>query len=522
MSKARSAGCSWGRIASLSWLSLSALESQGVRLDDELEALDENAGDASVLRAAEAAARHVLPPSATEEQIEAVARDAAWEFKRASHTRALRYMMKGPTLKKSGPADAAVSSTSHTYDCSAAVATWKRDWSNKKKQWCCLHKKVGCEDQPSDSTTSGRSGDPAYAGASYEKRVDRTCGGTASGSACLFPFTLGGVDYTDCTRTGSADGRSWCFTGDEQLANGQKPWGYCECTAGAEKIAAATAENIAAAASRNSSRVVSSDAGNATATSDRVNDEKRAKAEAKKAKLEEDQILDELELRLHEKELKLKQLMEQQGKTPQKDPNHSKGDGKEVTKSVPGMPDVKMPDAPSMPDVRNLKMPGMPNVTLPNMPGMPNVTMPKAPGMPDVKMPNLPGVQDVKMPNLPKLSDIKMPNMPGIPDVKIPNVPGIPEVKMPNLPSMPDVKMPSLPKMPDVKLPFMNRVAQHRGRTEEEDHSGSTKAAAHEVAGKSKLAKEVEKATKDVSGNSAAEVEFRKLATDTLKEMSKP
>lgn len=50
-----------------------------------------------------------------------------------------------------------------------------------------------------------------------------TCGGTAMGAACQFPFTYNDLKYTACTSEDSAE--LWCRTGSANL------WGNCNCPA---------------------------------------------------------------------------------------------------------------------------------------------------------------------------------------------------------------------------------------------------------------------------------------------------
>jgi hypothetical protein len=59
-------------------------------------------------------------------------------------------------------------------------------------------------------------------------KVSSTCNGTAKGSACVFPFMYKGMVFTGCTTIESDDNRKWCGTKTgEVLSHGQ--WGYCEC-----------------------------------------------------------------------------------------------------------------------------------------------------------------------------------------------------------------------------------------------------------------------------------------------------
>lgn len=51
--------------------------------------------------------------------------------------------------------------------------------------------------------------------------VPKTCGGTALGAACQFPFEYHGVQFTACTSTDN--GQPWCYT----AVAGQ--WGNCNC-----------------------------------------------------------------------------------------------------------------------------------------------------------------------------------------------------------------------------------------------------------------------------------------------------
>lgn len=48
-----------------------------------------------------------------------------------------------------------------------------------------------------------------------------TCGGTAEGARCMFPFQYGDTMYESCTKSGSY--YRWCYTDSEDK------WGYCHC-----------------------------------------------------------------------------------------------------------------------------------------------------------------------------------------------------------------------------------------------------------------------------------------------------
>ena len=51
-----------------------------------------------------------------------------------------------------------------------------------------------------------------------------TCGGTAQGAACVFPFTYNGKKYNSCTTVNNSNKR-WCAT--ESVYKSQ--WGNCDC-----------------------------------------------------------------------------------------------------------------------------------------------------------------------------------------------------------------------------------------------------------------------------------------------------
>lgn len=48
---------------------------------------------------------------------------------------------------------------------------------------------------------------------------------TTNGEACVFPFTMGGKKYTDCTTEGMTEGRKWCATTSNY--DDDRKWGYC-------------------------------------------------------------------------------------------------------------------------------------------------------------------------------------------------------------------------------------------------------------------------------------------------------
>ena len=49
-----------------------------------------------------------------------------------------------------------------------------------------------------------------------------TCGGTAQGASCQFPFDFNGTQHSECIIYGNKSG-AWCATVDAK-------WGYCNCT----------------------------------------------------------------------------------------------------------------------------------------------------------------------------------------------------------------------------------------------------------------------------------------------------
>ncbi|CAJ1395034.1 unnamed protein product [Effrenium voratum] len=57
----------------------------------------------------------------------------------------------------------------------------------------------------------------------YHMEPIPTCGGTAEGADCRFPFYFKGKQYFECTEVESA-GKPWCYT-----QNGKKKWGFCKC-----------------------------------------------------------------------------------------------------------------------------------------------------------------------------------------------------------------------------------------------------------------------------------------------------
>ena len=58
------------------------------------------------------------------------------------------------------------------------------------------------------------------------RRYVETCGGTAQGAACVFPFTYKGITYNSCTRVDAS--QPWCST--ESVYSSK--WGYCNCDQG--------------------------------------------------------------------------------------------------------------------------------------------------------------------------------------------------------------------------------------------------------------------------------------------------
>ena len=64
-------------------------------------------------------------------------------------------------------------------------------------------------------------------------------GGADPGKSCVFPFTTGGVTYTECTTAGNDpdDPNPWCSTLTDESGThvgGQGKWGQCapECRNG--------------------------------------------------------------------------------------------------------------------------------------------------------------------------------------------------------------------------------------------------------------------------------------------------
>lgn len=66
---------------------------------------------------------------------------------------------------------------------------------------------------------------PSRPSTSSGKVGKKTCGGTAGGAPCHFPFTWRGVRHTTCTTVEWS--QPWCGT------NAHGKWGNCDCTAGA-------------------------------------------------------------------------------------------------------------------------------------------------------------------------------------------------------------------------------------------------------------------------------------------------
>ena len=56
---------------------------------------------------------------------------------------------------------------------------------------------------------------------------DGTCGGTAKGAKCVFPFEYYGNTYNSCTRTDDLDDLLWCAT--ESVFENNRKWGHCDC-----------------------------------------------------------------------------------------------------------------------------------------------------------------------------------------------------------------------------------------------------------------------------------------------------
>lgn len=61
---------------------------------------------------------------------------------------------------------------------------------------------------------------------SVSEFVPRTCGGTANGSACVFPFTYEGMVYNGCTTFDATD--LWCATQSGDVG-AHDQWGFCQC-----------------------------------------------------------------------------------------------------------------------------------------------------------------------------------------------------------------------------------------------------------------------------------------------------
>ena len=54
---------------------------------------------------------------------------------------------------------------------------------------------------------------------------DGTCGGTANGAKCVFPFKYKGNIYNSCTKTDHD--QLWCAT--ESVYEINRKWGNCDC-----------------------------------------------------------------------------------------------------------------------------------------------------------------------------------------------------------------------------------------------------------------------------------------------------
>merc|ERR1712151_819825 len=59
------------------------------------------------------------------------------------------------------------------------------------------------------------------------KVYQKTCGGTAKGARCVFPFIYNGKQYDSCTTVNNG-GKLWCAT--ERFYKSK--WGSCSCGAG--------------------------------------------------------------------------------------------------------------------------------------------------------------------------------------------------------------------------------------------------------------------------------------------------
>ena len=62
-----------------------------------------------------------------------------------------------------------------------------------------------------------------------------TVSGADPGAKCVFPFTFDGKRYSDCTTTGSTDGKAWCSTRVDNKGRhigGKGNWGHCPAREG--------------------------------------------------------------------------------------------------------------------------------------------------------------------------------------------------------------------------------------------------------------------------------------------------
>merc|ERR1711923_629384 len=58
-----------------------------------------------------------------------------------------------------------------------------------------------------------------------DMQAEDTCGGTANGAPCHFPYTYKGKEYTSCTSDDHH--HPWCSTTKHYIGR----WGNCECQA---------------------------------------------------------------------------------------------------------------------------------------------------------------------------------------------------------------------------------------------------------------------------------------------------
>ena len=63
-----------------------------------------------------------------------------------------------------------------------------------------------------------------------------TCGGTANGSRCVFPFVVRGIVYNECTQVNEFQyWRHWCATEPGEFAR-HKKWGFCNCSGNVHQV----------------------------------------------------------------------------------------------------------------------------------------------------------------------------------------------------------------------------------------------------------------------------------------------